>query len=88
MIGDGAAPAPDCVPTGSSLASALESSAPPSSTPAQALLPDSTIAPPRTRLQDGIKKSKQYTNDIVRYAYFANYVVSYTMQEALAVPRL
>jgi hypothetical protein len=51
------------------------------------LLPDSAIAPSQTRLQDGIKKSKQYTNDIVRYAYFANYVVSYTMQEALAVPQ-
>jgi hypothetical protein len=44
------------------------------------------VVPPRTRLQDGIRKPKTYTDGTVRYAYLATSGEPYSLQEALSTP--
>jgi hypothetical protein len=70
-----AAPTPD--PTGTS-------PAPGFSTEVAALA--EPLAPPRTRLQDGIRKPKLYTNGTVCYAFMSSSCEPYNLQEALSIP--
>jgi hypothetical protein len=64
-----------------------------SSTPAPPVPGSSTAinlapapTPPRTRLQDGIRKPKIYSDETVRYAYTTTSGEPYTVKEALSSP--
>jgi histone deacetylase 1/2 len=70
MLPPEAAPAPD--PAGTSSAEVPAPAEPP--------------APPRTRLQDGIRKPKLYTDGTVRYAFVSSSCEPYNLQEALSIP--
>jgi hypothetical protein len=66
----------------SALRSLLGSSVPPPiATPGVA-----TALPPRTRLQDGIRKSKKFNDGMVRYASLTTSGEPYNLQEALSTP--
>jgi hypothetical protein len=58
----------------------------PVSVPATALAPSDSALPPRTRLQDGIRKPKKYTDGTVRYAFLSTSGEPYNLQEALSTP--
>jgi hypothetical protein len=62
------------------------STATPSATTASTTLV-SVAAPPRTRLQDGIRKPKHYIDGIIQYAYSLNFGEPYNLQEALSNPQ-
>jgi hypothetical protein len=62
------------------------STATPSATTASTTLV-SVAAPPRTRLQDGIRKPKHYIDGIIQYAYSLNSGEPYNLQEALSNPQ-
>jgi hypothetical protein len=49
--------------------------------------PDYVAAPPRTRLQVGIRKPKHYTDGTIRYVYSLNSGEPYNLQEALSNPQ-
>jgi hypothetical protein len=57
---------------------------PGSSTSQAAVVPSN--APPKTRLQGGIRKPKIYNDGTVRYAYLSTSGEPYNLQEALSTP--
>jgi hypothetical protein len=88
-----AAPAPAPAPDATALCPARSVSAVPSPAPSSGSAPISDYdvspapnAPPRTRLQDGIRKPKIYTDGTFHYAHSAISIEPYTLQEALSSP--
>jgi hypothetical protein len=67
----------DCSQAGSTSAPGQGSSTAP-------LVHVSPTDPPQTRLQDGIHKPKQYTDDTIWYTYLSTSCEPYNLQEALA----
>jgi hypothetical protein len=81
----------DGSPSGSVLPPEAAPTPPTGTTPApgfsmEVAAPAEPPAPPRTTLQDGIRKPKLYTNGTVCYAFMSSSCEPYNLQEALSVP--